>query len=121
VQWLENLGNGFFKYHRIGNLAGAYSPIGVDLDGNGVMDIVCVSTFNNWKDPKAASLVVFKNDGKQNFTMHVLARDPIEQITCAAADLDGSGLPSIVTGGFTAYPPFERMGRIIVWRQKHRK
>lgn len=121
VQWLENLGNGFFKYHRIGNLPGAYAPIGVDLDGNGVMDIVCVSGFNDWKDPRAASLVVFKNDGKQNFTMHVLAHDPIEQITCAAGDLDGSGLPSIVTGGFTAYPPFERMGRITLWRQKPRK
>ncbi len=121
VQWLENLGNGFFKYHRIGHLAGAYSPVGVDLDGKGVMDIVCVSGFNTWKDPKAASLVVFKNDGKQNFTMHVLAHDPIEQITCAAGDLDGSGLPSIVTGGFTAYPPFERMGRITIWRQKHKK
>jgi len=91
------------------------------LDGKGVMDIVCVSGFNTWKDPKAASLVVFKNDGKQNFTMHVLAHDPIEQITCAAGDLDGSGLPSIVTGGFTAYPPFERMGRITIWRQKHKK
>jgi len=121
VQWLENLGNGFFKYHRIGNLAGAYAPIGVDLDGNGVMDIVCVSGFNDWKNPKAASLVAFMNDGHQNFTMHVLAHEPIEQITCAAGDLDGSGLPSIVTGGFTAYPPFERMGRITLWRQKPRK
>jgi hypothetical protein len=121
IQWLENLGNGFFKYHRIGNLAGAYSPIGVSLDGDGVMDIVCVSGFNDWKNPKAASLVVFKNDGKQNFTMHVLAHEPIEQITCAAGDLDGTGLPDIVTGGFTAYPPFERMGRITLWRQKPRK
>jgi hypothetical protein len=121
VQWLENLGNGFFKYHRIGNLAGAYSPIGVDLDGNGVMDIVCVSGFNDWRNPKAASLVAFKNDGHQNFTMHVLAHEPIEQITCAAGDLDGTGLPCIVTGGFTAYPPFERMGRLTLWRQKPRK
>jgi hypothetical protein len=35
VQWLENLGNGFFKYHRIGNLPGAYSPIGVSWTGTG--------------------------------------------------------------------------------------
>ena len=33
VQWLENLGEGNFRYHRIGNLPGAYSPVGVDLDG----------------------------------------------------------------------------------------
>lgn len=121
VQWLENLGDGLFRYHRIGNLPGAYSPVGIDLDGDGVMDIVCVSGFNDWKNPNAASLVAFMNDGHQNFTMHVLAHAPIEQITCAAGYLDRSGVPSIVTGGFSAYPPFERMGRITVWRQRPRK
>ena len=121
VQWLENLGEGFFRYHRIGNLPGAYSPVGIDLDGDGIMDIVCVSGFNDWKNPHAASLVAFKNDGHQNFTMHVLAHEPIEQITCAAGYLDQSGLPSIVTGGFSAYPPFERMGRITLWHQHKKK
>jgi hypothetical protein len=118
VQWLENRGDGHFKYHRLGNLAGAYAPVGVSLDHDGVMDVVCVSGFNDWRDKQAASLVVFKNDGKMNFTMHVLAHEPIMQVTCAAGNLDNSGLPSIVTGGFAAYPPFERMGRITVWRQK---
>ncbi|HTZ21000.1 MAG TPA: VCBS repeat-containing protein [Opitutaceae bacterium] len=118
VQWLENRGDGYFKYHRLGDLAGAYAPVGVSLNHDGVMDVVCVSGFNDWRDKKAASLVVFKNDGRMNFTMHVLAHEPIMQVTCAAGNLDNSGLPSIVTGGFAAYPPFERMGRITVWRQK---
>jgi hypothetical protein len=120
VQWLENRGNGFFKYHRLGNLAGAYAPVGVSLNNDGIMDVVCVSGFNDWRDKKAASLVAFKNDGKMNFTMHVLAHEPIMLVTCAAGNLDYSGLPSIVTGGFAAYPPFERMGRITVWRQKRK-
>jgi len=118
VQWLENRGNGYFKYHRLGNLSGAYAPVGVSLDNDGVMDVVCVSGFNDWRDKKAASVVAFKNDGKMNFTMHVLAHEPIMLVTCAAGNLDYSGLPSIVTGGFAAYPPYERMGRITVWRQK---
>jgi hypothetical protein len=118
VQWLENRGDGYFKYHRLGDLAGAYAPVGVSLNHDGVMDVVCVSGFNDWRDKQAASLVVFKNDGRMNFTMHVLAHEPIMQVTCAAGNLDNSGLPSIVTGGFAAYPPFERMGRITVWRQK---
>ena len=118
VQWLENLGQGFFRFHRVGDLPGAYSPVGVDLEGKGSMDIVCVSGFNNWKDPSAASLVVFKNDGQMNFTMHVLAHSPIQLISCDAGDLDGSGRASIVAGAFYSYPPFERMGRITLWRPK---
>ncbi len=118
VQWLENKGGGLFKFHRVGNLPGAYAPAGVDLDGDGNMDIVCVSGFNDWSNPKSVSLVAFMNDGNMNFTMHVLARAPIQLITCAAGDLDGSGLGSIVTGGFYAYPPFDRMSRITLWRPK---
>jgi hypothetical protein len=118
LQWLENLGNGAFKFHRIGDLPGAYSPVGVDLDGRGVMDIVCTSGFNDWRNPEAAALVVFKNDGKMNFTLHVLAHEPIQLVTCAVGDLDGSGRPAIVTGGFYSYPPFDRMDRITLWRQK---
>ena len=121
VQWLENLGQGFFRYHRIGNLPGAFSPIGVDIDGDGAMDVVAISSFNDWKDPKALSLVAFVNDGQMNFTPHVLARTPIQLMSCAAGDLDGSGRPSIVAGGFYAYPPFDRMGRLTLWQAKPTK
>ncbi|HTO04135.1 MAG TPA: VCBS repeat-containing protein [Opitutus sp.] len=116
VQWLENLGGGSFRFHRIGDLPGAYSPVGVDLDGTGVMDVVCTSGFNDWKNPEAKALVVFKNDGRMNFTLHVLAHAPIQLITCAVGDLDGSGKPSIVTAGFYSYPPYDRMDRITLWR-----
>jgi hypothetical protein len=116
LQWLENRGNGFFQFHRIGDLPGAYAPLGIDLDHSGAMDVVCTSGFNDWKDPNAASLVVFKNDGKMNFTMHVLARAPIQLITSGAGNLDGTGRTSLVTAGFYSYPPFERMDRITLWR-----
>lgn len=118
VQWLENRGNGFFKFHRIDNLAGAYSPVGIDLDGDGDMDIVATSGFNDWNKPKAVALVAFINDGAMNFTQHVLAYAPTQLIACAAADLDGAGRPAIVTGGFYSYPPFDHMSRITLWRPK---
>lgn len=118
LQWLENLGQGFFRYHRIGDLGGAYSPVGIDVDGDGAMDVVAISSFNDWKNPKAPSLVYFKNDGEMNFTLKILAHEPIQLMSCAAGDLDGSGRPAIVAGAFYSYPPFEHMSRLTLWRQK---
>jgi hypothetical protein len=116
VQWLENLGFGNFRYHRIGDLASAYSPVGVDLDQDGAIDVVCVSGITDGKDPTAPSLVVFHNDGQQNFSRRVLASKPDHLISVAAADLDGNGKPVLITGGFHANPPFDHLSRILAWR-----
>ncbi|MGH7997413.1 MAG: FG-GAP-like repeat-containing protein, partial [Opitutaceae bacterium] len=120
VQWLENLGNGQFAYHRVANLPGAYSPVGVDLDGSGAMGILVVSAFANGaaEVPRNPSLVWYRNDGHEHFTPHILARTPKDQITVAVGDLDGTGRPVIVTGGFYVYPPYDHMGRITLWRRR---
>ena len=115
VQWLENTGEGKFRFHRVGDLAGAYSPIGVDLDQDGAMDVVAVSAFNEWNKPGVQSMVWFRNDGRMNFTPHVLAYEPIELLTVTAGNFDGSGRPSLITGGFHAYPPYQRMSRMLLW------
>jgi len=119
VQWLQNLGDGNFRYHRVSDLPGAYSPVAVDLDGDGHMDIVASSAYADWdkSNPKIVSLMWFRNDGHQNFTPHILAYTPKDLITVDAGDLDGNGRPALVTGGFYVYPPYVRMGRITVWRR----
>ncbi|WP_404423954.1 FG-GAP repeat domain-containing protein [Nibricoccus sp. IMCC34717] len=117
VQWLENNGDATFRFHRIGDLAGAYSPVAVDLDQDGAVDVVAVAAFNEWEKPTAQSLVWFRNDGKMNFTPRVLAYNPIMLLTLGVGDFEGRGRPSIVSGCMHAYPPYEqaRMGRIMLW------
>lgn len=118
VQWLENQGNGSFKHRRIGDFPGAHSPVAVDLDRDGHMDVVVVSAFNDWARPDAASMMLFKNDGTLNFTPHVLARSPTHLLTCTAMESDASDLPVLVTGGFHAYPPWDDMSRLMAWSRE---
>ena len=118
VQWLENLGSGNFEYHRIGGLPGAYSPIECDLDGDGHKDVVAASCFNDWFQSSHESLMWFRNDGNMGFTPHILAYEPTHLLTLGVADFDGSGKPWIVSGAFHAWPPYDKLSRLLIWKPK---
>jgi hypothetical protein len=75
-----------------------------------------VSGFNDWHDPQALSLVAYVNDGHMNFTARPGAHAPTHLLTAAAVDLEGTGRPMLVTGGFHAYGPWDRMSRLMLWR-----
>ena len=79
------------------------------------MAVAAYSDWNN-KNRDVVSLMWFHNDGKMHFEPQVLARTPKDQITLAAGYFDKSGKPSLVTGGFYIYPPYDAMGRITLWR-----
>lgn len=122
LQWLENLGSGAFRYHRIGDLMGAYSPVAVDLDRDGHMDVVSVAGYADWKNKnrEVVSLMWFRNDGKMRFEPRILSRYPKDLITLAAGSFEGDGEVALVTGGFYIYPPYEGMERILLWRRTAR-
>jgi hypothetical protein len=117
LQWLENRGSVTFRYHRIGDFSGASSPQATDFDGDGDMDVVVVSAYNNWDRPDALSLAWFENDGTQTFTLRPVTGTPTHLITLAVGDFDGNGKPDLVTGGMHMSYPFDRMSRVTVWAQ----
>jgi hypothetical protein len=118
LQWLENHGGGNFEYHRIGDSPGCYSPVVADLNGDGHLDIATVSAFNKANDTSSVWMTAWINDGHQHFTPVPLAQSPTHLITLAVGDLDGNGVPVLVTGGFFIYPPYTDMNRVTIWRRK---
>ena len=115
VQWLENKGNLKFEFHRICNFTGAYNARPVDIDSDGDLDLFAVSAFNLWDKPESMSLIWLENDGKQQFTRHDITNDPTHLITLELGDFNNDGLMDMVTGGMHAYPPYDRMSRIVLW------
>ncbi len=118
VQWLENKGNLKFTYHRIGDFPGAYFANAVDVDRDGDLDVAVVSGFNKWDDPAAQSMIWFENDGKMAFKARDLASTPTHLLVLDTADMDGDGWVDFVTGGMHAYPPFDRMSRVLLWQNR---
>ena len=118
IQWLENRGQGQFIFHRVGDLPGAFAPCAADLNGDGTIDLLAVSCYADWSDSNAVSMMAWLNDGHGNFTPMVLAHRPIQLVTAAVGDLDGNGVPVIVTGGFHLLPPYEHMSSVTLWRRK---
>ena len=116
VQWLENKGNLNFVWHDIHRFYGAYCATAADLNGDGKLDIVVTSMFNDWKDPNRASLIWLENDGQQHFTPHTIACQPIHLISAAVGDIDEDGRNDIVACGMNIFPPFDRMTRLTLWR-----
>ena len=118
VQWLENRGNLNFVWHDIYRCYGAYCAVAGDLNNDGHLDIVVTTLFNDWSDPKRATLLWLENDGQQRFLPHSIATRPTHLISAAIADIDGDGRLDIVTCGMYGFPPFDRTGRVTLWRNK---
>ena len=115
VQWLENKGDLTFEFHRLANYVGAYNARPADIDEDGDLDIMVVSAFNLWEDHGAQSFIWLENTGDMHYTTHNITNNPSHIITMELGDFNKDGLVDIVTGGMHAYPPYDRMGRVMLW------
>lgn len=116
VNWLENKGNYNFEFHRISNFGGAYNARPLDLDNDGDLDIFVVSSFNLWDNPASQSFIWLENDGQMSFTRHDITNNPTHILPLELGDFDEDGRVDMVTGGMHVYPPFDRVARIMLWK-----
>jgi hypothetical protein len=115
VQWIENRGSLQFVVHRIADFSGASSPQAADIDGDGDLDVVVSSAYNEWDKPAAQSLVWLENDGRMRFALRDVASSPTHLITLAVGDLTGDGKIDLVTGGMHVSRPYNRLSRVTLW------
>ena len=66
TRWMENLGNGEFKTHMLQNLSGPINVELVDIDEDGVLDIISLVS-QEWEE-----IYCYVNDGTGKFRMQLL-------------------------------------------------
>ena len=115
VRWLENLGDLHFEPRHLASFHGAYRATAGDLDGDGDLDVVVASLFNDWSDPARQSLIWLEQVSRGRFVGHGLGSAPTHLATAALADFDGDGMLDIVAGGLHAFGPWDRVGSITLW------
>ncbi len=118
VQWLENRGGLNFQFHRLAEVPGAARAEPADVDHDGDLDLVVVSAYNYWEDPRAQSMVWLENNSQMQFCRHDLTNTPTHLITLSLGDFDDDGQTALVTGGMHTYAPFDRMERVVLWHNR---
>lgn len=118
VHWLENLGDLEFRCHRVADFAGAYNARAADVDHDGDLDLFVVSAFNFWERPEAQSIIWLENDGGMRFRERDIASTPTHILALELGDFDEDGEIDLVTGGMHVYPPYDRMARVLLWKNR---
>ena len=118
VQWLENRGKMDFEYHRLADFGGAVGAQPADVDHDGDLDLFVISAYNSWDQPRAQSMIWLENDGQMRFRRRNITNTPTHIQALDLGDFDGDSEIDLITGGMHAYGPYDRVERIVLWRNK---
>ena len=97
VQWLENLGNLQFAYHRLADVPGAYRALAGDMDLDGDLDIIVAAWLPqqvrplNLRAAPLASILCLEQTSRGCFVRHTLEAGPPRYAALEMADFDNDG------------------------------
>jgi len=124
LQWLENLGDLEFAYHRLTDMPGVYRALAGDLDLDGDLDIVAVAWLPKQFFPVSlatpvTSILCLEQTSPGVFVRHTLEIGSPDYATLEVADFDDDGdLDFAVASGPHVADVQEGTHWLAIWRNQ---
>ena len=105
VYIFQNDGTNHFTQQFFFPINGCYKAMARDFDGDGDLDLACISFFADYAHQPEEGFVYLENKGRYRFQPFTLPQVAVGRwMTMDAGDVDGDGKTDIVLGNFSVGP-----------------